>query len=996
IHFHQGNLRKAQEASLKVLEILEKLHDKTLKPYSLNNMGVILKELGDFPKSLEYFQKALKMAQEKGDLTLIPSVLNNIGSLLEEEGNFQEALEFFRKSLNMKLSLSNPSGMAGTLNNIGFLYYLRADYIKALEYYTHALKMEEEFGSHQGRALTLNNLSALLIECGRYEEALEYLQEVFRICKETEILIQESYGYRLLGFIAAHQGKLTEGISYLKKSLQLAKEGNYLSQIGLTYLGLMDLHLERKEFEEAEKWNQQFLSLGKAISKVMELKHVFLQAKEQYLKGSSEIFQTIARGKELLGLIHLPELVWRLHMLEGKALEKEEQWEESYSAYKAAFEELEKLSQRIPSHFRKTYLGRKDCREVRNGLLRLGQKVDLSEKDFFSLVQDKESSTRETEEFARLHLHLEKRGLIWKEMERILKEHGFNKGILLERNKGNWILKSLWKWKEEEAFDFLEELDLDQVCQRKGRIFLLSSPGDEVYSYLVPFSWHKEGLSTERVSPLEVRGVFLFQRSHPLKGEERDFLEIFSLHAYLALKSNSLYFEATCDPLTGLLQGKEFLERLEKESKEILARGEFYSLAVLELFPKEKKANSGFWLAKKGKEILVKVAQALEESFPLDSLIVRYRESIFVLYLPQIGRDETLRLIQKLEDRITRILDRASFLGAAIGISRFPFHGKKGREIFLKAEQALNSAKEKNLFFKEWDEEDKEIPTELLNKNLPWVALRVLEVLRELQKEKNPKEGLTTIMDSLLEITQYERAFLWGPSPEGGIIPFWGRDQKGKTIPPLEISMTIPLEVFESGEVYHSYHTSLSSSKRTFSMDRFSLTSVLAFPLLWKGEAFGVLYLDTTWKTKDILTENIPIFTLLANQAALFLYDLIQDSQKLPSPSQLAQILAEDSTLDQMTKLLYRCAKELDFDPEDWEDLLFGLVHYYKRDQFPLPSHSPGAEIAKELANPSSLLSEGVQLLKGIIEWVEHGKILEDLPFSIQDLLKKTNIPPSF
>ena len=71
---------------------------------------------------MDYFTKCLKSRKEIGNKKGIASSLNNIGAVYKNLGEFTKAIDYYIKSLKINEEIGNKSGISNTLNNIGSVY----------------------------------------------------------------------------------------------------------------------------------------------------------------------------------------------------------------------------------------------------------------------------------------------------------------------------------------------------------------------------------------------------------------------------------------------------------------------------------------------------------------------------------------------------------------------------------------------------------------------------------------------------------------------------------------------------------------------------------------------------------------------------------------------------------------------------------------------------------------------------------------------------------
>ena len=63
------------------------------------------------------------------------ATLNSIGIVHRDKGDYSKALDYCERSLEIHKELDDKRGMGNSLNNIGIVHADKGDYEKALDYY---------------------------------------------------------------------------------------------------------------------------------------------------------------------------------------------------------------------------------------------------------------------------------------------------------------------------------------------------------------------------------------------------------------------------------------------------------------------------------------------------------------------------------------------------------------------------------------------------------------------------------------------------------------------------------------------------------------------------------------------------------------------------------------------------------------------------------------------------------------------------------------------
>jgi tetratricopeptide (TPR) repeat protein len=94
-------LEQALEYTLKSLAASEKANRLMgiVEAYTLNTLGTLYDELGDFPHALTYYDRGLAIRKDIGDKWAKQAVLINIGNVYLKQGDHERAKEFCGQSL---------------------------------------------------------------------------------------------------------------------------------------------------------------------------------------------------------------------------------------------------------------------------------------------------------------------------------------------------------------------------------------------------------------------------------------------------------------------------------------------------------------------------------------------------------------------------------------------------------------------------------------------------------------------------------------------------------------------------------------------------------------------------------------------------------------------------------------------------------------------------------------------------------------------------------
>lgn len=145
----------AETGVIKAIKLLKPTKENAMLYNCHNLLGIILKDLGDYEKSIEnydiaksYLEKSYKKKEFEGQLE------NNIGSVYEKKGDYAKAIAIYRKVLSQdKLYIKKPALYARVLNNLAVSQYkLGLKETESEGMFLRSLKIRDSLGDQHAMA----------------------------------------------------------------------------------------------------------------------------------------------------------------------------------------------------------------------------------------------------------------------------------------------------------------------------------------------------------------------------------------------------------------------------------------------------------------------------------------------------------------------------------------------------------------------------------------------------------------------------------------------------------------------------------------------------------------------------------------------------------------------------------------------------------------------------------------------------------------------------
>lgn len=150
----------------------------------------------------------------------------------------------------------------------------------------------------------------------------------------------------------------------------------------------------------------------------------------------------------------------------------------------------------------------------------------------------------------------------------------------------------------------------------------------------------------------------------------------------------------TMDELTGALNRDSFEERFSAALLKAVQNNLSLSLAVLDI-DQFLLINENYG-RQVGDNVLVEIYKALQKLAPDNTLIFRYGGDEFYLLLPEMTREQSLLLMERIRLEIAKersYQDAKIAVALTVGIASYPIDGTAEDELQRKADQALYRAK---------------------------------------------------------------------------------------------------------------------------------------------------------------------------------------------------------------------------------------------------------------------------------------------------------------
>jgi len=225
-HFKLADYDLGLDYYFKSLKLDEERNYKPGIALTLERIGKLYLNTGDFYKARESFERALNIFIElKDDYRMLMNesciavTYQKEAMRYDNDSLFYKAIDLY-KMLLPKSSKKSPETHATLLQNIGSSYRFLKQYDKSLEYLIKSLPIQVELGLHKDSAHTCNDIAETYLDMNQLSKAKKYALKAVNFARGYA-LQQERYAYYVLYLIEEKTQNFESSLVNYKKYQKL-------------------------------------------------------------------------------------------------------------------------------------------------------------------------------------------------------------------------------------------------------------------------------------------------------------------------------------------------------------------------------------------------------------------------------------------------------------------------------------------------------------------------------------------------------------------------------------------------------------------------------------------------------------------------------------------------------------------------------------------------------------------------------------------------------
>jgi tetratricopeptide (TPR) repeat protein len=280
---------KAYEYNKEALQLSKKIGNKNTEGLLLRSIArYFMDQKKDYIKALEYAKISREIFKKLDDKEYEANSLDFVGEVYIELGDYESALDCANQSLDLNKDIDHERGIFYSTLKIGFLNYKYGkDYNKALEYFSRASKKVEEENTPPIYTLSyIRYISAFYQYIGDYDSAIENQNRAQNISVEINNVNWEISILKKLGFLYTNRGENDKGFEHFRQAKEKSDAMNFsktklaqnLMNIGWVYLTKGDYKIAAEQYLdkalELKKETGDDLGLWGSLCLYLSYKHL--------------------------------------------------------------------------------------------------------------------------------------------------------------------------------------------------------------------------------------------------------------------------------------------------------------------------------------------------------------------------------------------------------------------------------------------------------------------------------------------------------------------------------------------------------------------------------------------------------------------------------------------------------------------------------------------------------------------------------------------------
>lgn len=234
--------------------IADDVYSTTGIAYLKNNLGEILREIGDLTNANTLFQEAFEMFESIKQKRGMAFTLGNIGGALFMQGQISESKKIYERSYDLYREIGDGGGEAHALSALGNVMVAAGNDDKAKENYETSLAIRRNLRDKRGIADSYTDLAQVALNAGDLDEAGRLMEEAIKIRREIGDRQGEAFAMAARALALLMMGEIEEARPDIHSARELGEAIRHPLTIMQSYAGMGILAFTDGNLDEAYDW----------------------------------------------------------------------------------------------------------------------------------------------------------------------------------------------------------------------------------------------------------------------------------------------------------------------------------------------------------------------------------------------------------------------------------------------------------------------------------------------------------------------------------------------------------------------------------------------------------------------------------------------------------------------------------------------------------------------------------------------------------------------
>lgn len=245
------------------LNYFEKQNNPKRKATALYYKARVNHDMGNVEDATDFYLRARDVAQQTNDYKLLFLINSQLGSLYIYRDLNDLALDAYQQAYKYAIQLKDSVCISYSLSYLGRVYAVDTCWEQSVEYYKEAAFIAEEHGNFRAFGDALSEISAVYNRMNQLDSSIYYGRKAL-LWEDDSLNIDSSSLYFGLGHTYSLLGEYEMADTFLKKAIQ----GGNIYTVESAYQVLSELNRKLGKYEDALKYNDQYLLYADSIDKI--------------------------------------------------------------------------------------------------------------------------------------------------------------------------------------------------------------------------------------------------------------------------------------------------------------------------------------------------------------------------------------------------------------------------------------------------------------------------------------------------------------------------------------------------------------------------------------------------------------------------------------------------------------------------------------------------------------------------------------------------------